>query len=192
MNHPIWTGTSKKEEKFLRTKTVLVQFSPKGEPILNGKPANRTDIAKLLNNMRRVMKLAEGIGLSANQIGLPYRLFVAEVPGAQGEKKSYAIFNPELEKSGSDEIILEEGCLSVPGYYGEVARASQVILKGRDKQGKPIKIKAWGLLARVFQHEVDHLNGMLFLNKAKNIQQLTPEQHREMKKRREQLITDNR
>jgi peptide deformylase len=92
---------------------------------------------------------------------------VAEVPG-KDEMKFYAVFNPELEKVEREKIVMEEGCLSVPGIYGDVERPARLVLKGQDRRGKPVRIKAWGLLARVFQHEVDHLSGKLFLEKAKN------------------------
>ncbi|OGY98624.1 MAG: peptide deformylase [Candidatus Liptonbacteria bacterium RIFCSPHIGHO2_01_FULL_57_28] len=127
----------------------------------------RKEVDDLLRRMRRIMREANGIGLSANQIGLPHRLFVTEVPG-KDDMKFYAVFNPEIEKMEKDKVIMEEGCLSVPGIYGDVERPARLVLRGQDKRGKPLKIKAWGLLARVFQHEVDHLNGKLFLEKAKN------------------------
>ena len=95
----------------------------------------------------------------------------AEVPDAQGGLKFYAIFNPELERMSKDTVVTEEGCLSVPGAFGDVPRSRMVTLKGLDKNGRPVKIKAWGLLARVFQHECDHLDGKLFLDRAKNVYQ---------------------
>lgn len=168
MTYDIWTIADKKQEKFLRNRTEEFIFGKRGVTVA-GKTFSRAQLNQLLAEMRKAMKKANGIGLSANQIGLPYRLFVAEVQGAQGERKFYAVFNPELEKMGSEKAVSEEGCLSVPSAYGEVSRASQIILKGLDKNGRPLKIKAWGLLARVFQHEVDHLNGVLFVDKAKNI-----------------------
>lgn len=127
----------------------------------------RKEIDELLRRMRRIMREANGIGLSANQIGLPHRLFIAEVPGKE-EMKFYAVFNPEIEKLEKEKVVMEEGCLSVPGIYGDVERPARLVLRGQDRRGKPLRIKAWGLLARVFQHEVDHLNGKLFLEKAKN------------------------
>jgi peptide deformylase len=167
----IWTIADKKREKFLREKTEKFVFSEKGATVA-GKTFSRSQLNELIAEMRKAMKKANGIGLSANQIGLPYRLFVAEVRGAQGERKFYAVFNPELERMASEKAVAEEGCLSVPDAYGEVSRAAQVVLKGLDKNGKPLKIKAWGLLARVFQHEVDHLNGVLFIDKTKEIYHL--------------------
>jgi peptide deformylase len=116
------------------------------------------------------MREANGVGLSANQIGLSWNMFVAEVPDNDGILKLYAIFNPRLEKvARAKKVIFEEGCLSVPKKYGRIERFSEVKLSGLNKLGKPVKIKAWGLLAHVFQHEVDHLNGKLFIDGALEI-----------------------
>jgi len=147
----------KKEEEFLRTKTLPFDFSK----------FTKKEISEVIKKMREIMKRANGVGLSANQVGIPYRFFVAQVPNMQGKQKFYAIFNPEISKVSKDETeTVEEGCLSVPDTYGPTERAYRLVLSGQDKHGKKIKIKAWGLLARVFQHEVDHLNGLLFIDKA--------------------------
>jgi len=156
MERDIWTIASKKEEKFLRTKTKLFDF----------KAFAKRDIASLVARMKKSMRAANGVGLSANQIGLDFRVFVAEVPDGRGGAKFYSIFNPTLEKFSKGKIDFEEGCLSVPGSYGNVARPETLTLRGCDKNGKAVKIKAWGLLARVFQHEMDHLDGKLFIDKA--------------------------
>lgn len=150
----IWVITDKKEAKLLRKKTAKFDFSK----------YSRKEIQGLIKTMREAMKAAGGIGLSANQIGLDLKVFIA-----QPEKKFYAVFNPELVKESGEEILMEEGCLSVPGHYGAVQRSEKVILAGQDSSGKKIKIKAWGILARVFQHETDHLNGRLFIDKAKTL-----------------------
>jgi peptide deformylase len=97
------------------------------------------------------------------------RVFVAEVPDAAGGMKFYAVFNPKLEKAGSEKAVYEEGCLSIPGTWGDVERTEQIVVSAFDKRGKPVKFKAWGLLARVFQHEMDHLNGKVFTDRTKNI-----------------------
>ena len=115
------------------------------------------------------MKEYNGIGLSANQIGLPYRIFVAQVPDKNGKIKFYAIFNPEIIQISKETDIMEEGCLSIPDKFGYVERPSKLTISGYNMQGKKIKIKAWGLLARVFQHEIDHLDGKLFIDKATKI-----------------------
>ena len=153
----IVTIANKKDEKFLRKKTApfdFKKFTPK-------------EVRELIARMKRIMHEANGIGLSANQIGLDFKVFVAEVPDAQGGLKFYAIFNPEIEKVSEEQVTFEEGCLSIPGSFGEVKRSERVAIKGYDKNGKVVKIKAWGLLARVFQHEIDHLNGHLFIDRTK-------------------------
>lgn len=124
------------------------------------------EIEALIRRMKRDMHDAQGIGLAANQIGLNMRVFVGQVPNAAGKPKFYALFNPTIEPYGDATDVGEEGCLSVPGVYGPVRRTERVILRGFDKRGKPVTIKAWGLLARMFQHEVDHLNGILFVDHA--------------------------
>ena len=151
--------SNKKEEKLLRKEVGEIDF---------GK-VKRSELFSLILRMRKTMRLAHGIGLSANQIGLNLRLFVAEVPDSEGSLKFYAVFNPKLGKVGKEKVALEEGCLSVPDTYGLVERPSRVLLTGFDKNGRSIKVKAWGILARVFQHEIDHLDGKLFIDRAKNI-----------------------
>lgn len=154
----ILTVKNKKEEKFLRKKTRNFDFSK----------FSRKEIKELISAMRQAMKKAEGIGLSANQIGIDASVFVAEV-----NNKFYAFFNPKIEKSSAETMETEEGCLSVPDSFGLVKRAEKITISGFDQSGKKVKIKAWGLLARVFQHEIDHLNGILFIDKAKNLEQMT-------------------
>ena len=153
----IWKVGDKKEEKFLRKKVADFDFSK----------FTKKEVSDLVVHMRAAMRKANGIGLSANQIGLDLNVFVAEVPDAEGGMKFYAMFNPKFEKVSTEEVIFEEGCLSVPGTWGDVTRAERVTLVAQDKFGRPVKIKAWGLLARVFQHEMDHLSGKLFIDKAK-------------------------
>ena len=143
----IWTVKDRKEEKVLRYRTSLFDF----------KKFKKSEVNDLIRTMKTAMEKAEGIGLSANQIGVDLKVFVAKV-----ENKFYAIFNPEISKKSSSQIAAEEGCLSIPEIYGEVFRPERITLIGYDKNGKKVKIKAWGILARVFQHEVDHLNGKLF------------------------------
>lgn len=156
----ILTVADKKDEKFLRQKTKPVNLSAFA----------KAELRALISDMRTAMSKAEGIGLSANQVGLPSKFFVAEVPDSKkGAVKFYSIFNPEITKQGGELVELEEGCLSVPGKYGKVPRYERVTLSGTDQTGKPAKIKAWGLLAHVFQHEVDHLNGILFVDKTKEL-----------------------
>lgn len=162
-NQKIWIIDNKKEEAFLREKTAEFDFSKH----------TKKEVAELVRTMREAMHKANGIGLSANQIGIPYRVFVAQVPDAQGHMKFYSMFNPKIEKPSSETETLEEGCLSIPETFGPVERAYRLTLSAQEKTGKKVKIKAWGLLARVFQHEVDHLGGTLFIDRAKSTQKIT-------------------
>lgn len=155
----ILTILNKSEEKFLRKKTSDFDF----------KEFAKRELDELIKKMRRIMKEAHGVGLSANQIGLNFQIFVAEIPQRNKAPKFYAIFNPKIIKASKETEILEEGCLSVPGYYGDVERNEKITLKGLDKNQKEIKVEAYGLMARIFQHEVDHLNGILYIDKAKNV-----------------------
>ncbi len=150
---------SKNNEKFLRSPTHKFDF----------KKHTKSEIKELVRKMRVMMKVADGVGLSANQVGLPYRMFVAQVPDDQGHFKFYAVFNPVISKLSGDKETMEEGCLSVPETFGSVERHYRLVLDGQNAEGKKIKVKAWGLLARVFQHEVDHLEGKLFVDRAKEL-----------------------
>jgi len=155
----IFTINDKKEEKFLRRKTLNFDFSK----------CDKNEIRETIKKMKLAIRKDKGIGLSANQIGLTWRFFIAEIPGDKGKLKFYAIFNPGIVKISKEKIILEEGCLSVPGIWGLVERPEQIVLLGFDKNGKKIKMRAWGLPARVFQHEIDHLNGVLFIDRTKKL-----------------------
>lgn len=169
----LFTIRDRHEEAFLRARTLPFVFEKKGARI-GTRTLSSKELAALVADMKKVMRGANGVGLSANQIGLPYQLFVASVYNAQGEAKFYAVFNPSIEKMAGDTVSLEEGCLSIPDVYGNVSRARTVVLKGLDKHGRPIKIKAWDLLARVFQHEVDHLNGTVFTDRTKTVRTFVP------------------
>lgn len=117
----------------------------------------------LIEDMVETMKKANGIGLAAPQVGILKRVVVIDI----GEGL-YTFVNPEIiEMSG--EIIDIEGCLSIPGVYGEVARPKKLKVKAQDEKGLSFEIEAEGLFARAICHEVDHLNGVLFIDKAKNI-----------------------
>ena len=159
MINDIFVASEKNEEKFLRKKTAEFKFEE----------FTKRDIQELVSTMKSIMRRANGIGLSANQIGLNYRMFVAEVPDAQGGQKFYAIFNPKIEKADGEKQELEEGCLSIPGKFGMVPRYERVNLSGFDRNGRPVRIKAWGLLAHVFQHETDHLEGKLVIDRTKKV-----------------------
>jgi len=165
MAHGILLIENKNENLFLRKRPADFDF----------KKWRKGDITALILKMRRIMHAANGVGLSANQIGLDFRMFVAEIPDSQGGTKFYAVFNPKIEKKSDEKIEFEEGCLSIPGTWGEVERPEKIVVSGFDKNGKPVKIKTWGFLARVFQHEIDHLDGKLFIDRTKKVYKVEPQ-----------------
>ncbi len=122
----------------------------------------------LAENMLHTMENANGIGLAAPQVGVLQRLIVIDIPAElefEGSEPFHAVVvNPEIMKASGEEIG-EEGCLSVPGWYGEVKRFYAVTVRGRDVTGREIRIKTEGLPARCLQHEIDHLDGIIFTDK---------------------------
>jgi peptide deformylase len=121
-------------------------------------------IKKLVKDMFETMYQAPGVGLAAPQVGVSLRICVIAVPGEEeGEMAEYCLINPEIVKK-KGQRILREGCLSVPGFYAEIPRSEQVTVKGKDQYGKDVRIKAEGLLAQALEHEIDHLNGVLYID----------------------------
>jgi peptide deformylase len=118
-------------------------------------------VTRLLDDMVETMHDAEGVGLAANQVGVSKRILIA----ADGEEVIYELINPHCTLADG-ELLGIEGCLSVPGTYGEVPRAEKVIVKALNREGREIRLEAEGLLARILQHEIDHLDGILFTDKA--------------------------
>lgn len=139
-----------------------------GEPVLRQEAKKIKEITpqveKLLNNLRDTLQASEtGVGLAAPQIGISKCAIVIDFEG-----ESYALLNPEIvEAQGA--IWETEGCLSVPGVMGEVRRAKRLVVQAWDQTGKEVTIEAEGLLARIFQHEIDHLHGILFIDRAENL-----------------------
>jgi peptide deformylase len=130
------------------------------------------DLSILIDDMFEIMRLAPGVGLAAPQVAISQRVIVVEYAEEEGAKpKSFAVINPEIIKTSTETELGIEGCLSIPNLVGEVERFSGVVVKGLNKQGKPLKIKASGWLARIFQHEIDHLEGILFTDRATRIWQ---------------------
>lgn len=147
----------------------ILKIIQEGNPVLR----KRTEVVKnpespeikgLIADMIATMKKANGIGLAAPQVGAPFRIFTANV-----EDKIYVFINPEVKNLSQDESSFEEGCLSVQEIWGPVVRPKKLTIKALDENGKPVKIRAKGLLARVIQHEMDHLNGTLFIDKAEKL-----------------------
>ena len=118
-------------------------------------------VKKLIKDMCETMHAAPGTGLAAPQIGSSLRVIVINVPE---KEEDIILINPEIVKT-KGERICEEGCLSIPGYMGEIKRAEKVTAKGKNAEGKEIRIRAEELLAEALEHEIDHLNGVLFIDK---------------------------
>ena len=117
-------------------------------------------IQRLIEDMLETMHAVPGrVGLAAPQVGVPLRVIVIGIP----EEEDIALINPEIVRRTGERLVTE-GCLSIPGYFGEIKRAESVRVKGRDPSGKEIRIKAEELLAQALEHEIDHLNGMLYID----------------------------
>jgi peptide deformylase len=128
----------------------------KSKPVLSV----NEDVVELVAHMERIMRAANGVGLAAPQLGILQRIFVYDAgDGFQ------AVVNPKILGRKGEQVGVE-GCLSIPGLQGEVARANEVVVKGTDQFGKPVRIRGEGLAARVIQHENDHLDGVLFIDHA--------------------------
>lgn len=159
-------------------RTILVA----GDPVLRQKARKiksfGSSVEALVEDMLDSMHAADGLGLAAPQIGVPLRLIVIEMPAETDEEGNeiqpgqlYVYCNPEIIKADGEEEA-DEACLSVPGYVGAVKRATRITVKGQDAEGRKIRTKAEGLLARAFQHEIDHLNGILFIDRVDSPEKL--------------------
>ena len=142
-----------------------------GDPALRRKSRKVTrfgrPLRELIADMWETMYAAPGMGLAAVQIGVPLRVLIIEMPEDEDDPHSgqrVVLCNPEIVRRGGEELG-EEGCLSVPGWVGDVVRATSVTVKGQNLKGKRVRLKATGLLARALQHETDHLDGVLFIDR---------------------------
>jgi peptide deformylase len=127
------------------------------------------DVQQLIDDMIQTMYAAPGIGLAATQVGVALRVFVCDISVGRNPQDLMAFINPEfVEREGMQ--LEEEGCLSVPGFNASVARPSRAILKGLNRAGVEQVVEATGLLARCFQHEMDHLDGTLFVDRLRGLQ----------------------
>lgn len=142
-----------------------------GDPVLRQRAAPVAafdeSLRRLAADMHETMHAYHGVGLAGNQIGVAQRILVVDVPGDEGsgaERVRHDVVNPVIRsRSGSDSA--EEGCLSIPGIWEDVTRALEVTVEAQDLDGKPLEIEASGYLARVLQHEIDHLDGVLFTDR---------------------------
>ena len=138
------------------------------DPVLRQKSADvervDPDLDALVSDMLETMYDAPGIGLAAIQLGIPRRLLVIDVSDKEEERRPQVFINPEIVASSDDRSAYEEGCLSIPDYYAEVERPARVTVKHLDREGKEAMTEAEGLLATCLQHEIDHLEGVLFID----------------------------
>ncbi len=139
-------------------------------------------IHKLISDMIETMHSAPGVGLAAPQVGVPLRVIVIGIP----EQEDIALINPQIVRRRGERLV-NEGCLSVPGYIGEIKRAEAVTVKGRDQNGKEIRIKADELLAQVLEHEIDHLNGILYIDQLESMDKLRKIEPKEIESEEDEL-----
>jgi len=157
---------------------AIIQIRTFPDPVLKQKSKRirliDSTVRRLSSDMLDTMYHAQGVGLAAPQIGLPLRIIVLGIPG----EKEIVLINPEVVRR-TGERLLTEGCLSVPGYIGEVKRAESVTVKGRNLDGKEVRIKADGLLAQALEHEIDHTNGFLYIDRLESpdkLRRIEPEE----------------
>lgn len=166
---------------------TIRQIIQPDNPILRKKAMRVTSFddkfQKLIDDMIETMIDAPGTGLAAPQVAVSQRVFVARLPDDEksveefGDQAGvlYVIANPEIIKRSHKVVEGVEACLSIPGYAGEVDRHESIVVRGLDRYGKPIRVKAKGWQARVFQHEIDHLDGRLYIDIANDVWRIEPE-----------------
>ena len=152
------------------------------EPVLRRKARKVTEfgaeLQTLIDDMIETMRAAPGVGLAGPQVDVSLRVIVVEFGDEENEDaptKLYSVVNPEIVRFSTETVVGTEGCLSIPGFAGDVERSLSVTIKGLNRRGKPIRIKARGWLARIFQHEVDHLDGVLFTDRAEKVWKIEEE-----------------
>lgn len=131
-------------------------------------------IHKLIGDMIETMHAAPGVGLAAPQVGISLRVIVIGLP----EQEDIALVNPQIVRRKGERVV-NEGCLSVPGYIGQLKRAESVTVKGRDRNGREVRIKAEELLAQALEHEIDHINGILYIDRLESkddLRRIEPEE----------------
>ena len=127
-----------------------------------------SSVKKLIADMMETLHADPNrVGLAAPQVGVSLRILVIGIP----DEEDVVLVNPKIVRRGGERTITE-GCLSVPGYYGNISRSESVVVKGRDQNGKEVRIKAEGLLSQALEHEIDHLNGTLYVDHLESMEQL--------------------
>jgi peptide deformylase len=155
------------------------------DPVLRKKARKVTDfgaeLQMLIDDMVETMRVAPGVGLAAPQVNASLRVIVVEYGESNEDEenptppKLYMVVNPEITRFSKETEVGSEGCLSIPGFAGDVDRPLSITVKALNRHGQPIRIKANGWLARIFQHEIDHLDGILFIDRAERVWKLEGE-----------------
>lgn len=130
------------------------------------------DLQTLIDDMVETMRAAPGVGLAAPQVDVSLRVVVVEFGDEEDEevpRKLYTIVNPVITRPSEEKIVATEACLSIPGFVGDVERHQSITVKGLNRFGKPMRVNAHGWLARIFQHEIDHLDGVLYIDRAQEV-----------------------
>ena len=145
------------------------------------------DIEQLIDDLVETMRVAPGVGLAAPQMDVSKRVIVVEYaegsedPDAPGKPpKLYTVINPEITRTSKERVLGNEACLSLPGYFGEVERFERVTVKGLNRNGQKFKLRAKGWLARIFQHEIDHLEGILYIDRATQVWRIEEHEDQEL------------
>lgn len=139
-------------------------------------------IHKLVADMRDTLTSANGVGLAAPQVGISLRVIIISIPHEDRKNDEYCFINPEVVRRTGERVV-KEGCLSIPGYIGEIKRSERIRVKGLDANGQEQKMSAEGLLAEALEHEIDHLNGVLYvdyLESQDKLQKIEPEKEPEL------------
>jgi peptide deformylase len=171
-----------KENEIKRKTMAILPIIQPDNPILRKKAIKVTSFDKklqtLIDDMIETMIAAPGVGLAAPQVAQAIRLIVVRLPDEDEEDRAeygenagkvFVVANPKIIKASRELVLGVEGCLSLPGLLGEVERHEEVVVTGQDREGKDFRIKAKGWLARIFQHEIDHLEGQLFIDISDNV-----------------------
>ncbi len=172
----------------MAVRDIVFINDPENSPVLRKRAIKVTDFGpkfqELVDDMIETLEAASGVGLAAPQIGVSQRVIVVRLPDDEESQEEYGedagvlyvVANPEIAKSSKEMVEGIEACLSIPGYFGDVDRHEGVTIKGQDRHGEKLRIKPKGWLARVFQHEIDHLNGQLYIDIANEVRRATAEE----------------
>jgi peptide deformylase len=167
----------------VKLKKPPLQMHYLGDKVLRqeAKRISKVDDAlrQVIRQMLQTMYSEDGIGLAAPQVGIHKQLIVIDIDPEEASTAALILLNPKLERFGAEMSAYQEGCLSIPGVYLDVQRPEVVEVSFKDENGRPRRLKADGLLSRCIQHEMDHLNGVLFVDRVENRIQLDQELHKQ-------------